>query len=177
VEATDREKRGKARALAGGGEGTRGKERVEEEARGRWREGEGVNVEKGRWDGTRGGRSAGYPIPWHQAGYPGLVPSARLAKVGRNLLMYVAESVGRWLLYDRAGPAGRDLSIPSSPPATIAGQRSVSVTSRSRLDGFYRSHSRPRSFQRRSFDRKLIRRRRGEDRTKDARSGHASPRD
>jgi len=41
---------------------------------------------------TRGGRSAGYPIPWHRS-------RARLAKVGRNFLMYVAESAGRWLAF------------------------------------------------------------------------------
>jgi len=139
VEATDREKRGKARALAGGGEGTRGKELVEEEARGRRREGERVNAEKGR-----GEEDEGRKVSWLS---DSVAPVPSAACKSWQELPNVRGRIGRSLARVRSttGPVLRVVTCRfplALPPRSSVNDRSL--TSRSRLDGFYRSHSRPR---------------------------------
>lgn len=67
-------------------------------------------------------RSAGYSVPSNR-----LPRSKCVLKVGRNFLMYVGESIGRWLAFIlQSGGPSRDVPIPP-------------LTSLNLVYGFYRS--------------------------------------
>lgn len=70
----------------------------------------GVNVEKGKGSNEKDEerRSAGYSVP------PNRLPRVQVRlKVGRNFLMYVGESIGRWLAFIlQPGGLNRDMPIP-----------------------------------------------------------------